>query len=100
MEKSSFWKRIFFRMEMKRLQQYERDIFDYFDNRTMITKVDSLYINHPLAETITVVPNGVDFSVFSPIVKEKHFDLIFTGNFSYYPNIDAAIIFHKRFFRL
>ena len=98
MEKSSFWKRIFFRMEMKRLQQYERDIFDYFDNRTMITKVDSLYINHPLAETITVVPNGVDFSVFSPIEKEKHFDLIFTGNFSYYPNIDAAIYFSQEIF--
>lgn len=93
MKKASFLKRFFLNIEWKRLRKYEQIIFDYFDNKTMITKVDSLYINHQLADTITIVPNGVDFSLFYPIEKEKYFDLIFTGNFSYYPNIDAAIYF-------
>lgn len=91
MEKTTWWKRVIFSLEYKRLVEYERDIFSYFDNKTIITQVDRLGINHPLSASIKVVPNGVDLSIFSPIQKEKQYDLIFTGNFSYPPNIDAAV---------
>lgn len=91
MEKAPFWKRWFLTIEYHRLINYEKDIFRYFNHKTIITKVDRLCIQHPSASLITVVPNGVDLSVFTPMHKEKKFDLIFTGNFSYPPNIDAAL---------
>ena len=91
MEKASWWKRMILSIEYRRLIIYERDIFSKFDNKTIITKVDRMYINHPSSSHIVVVPNGVDLSIFTPEVKEKQYDLIFTGNFSYPPNIDAAL---------
>lgn len=90
MEKAPFWKRFVLSIEYKRLLRYEKEIFNCFDNHTIITHVDRVFIPHPSAKSITVVPNGVDLSLFSPINKEKIYDLIFTGNFSYPPNIDAA----------
>jgi sugar transferase (PEP-CTERM/EpsH1 system associated) len=90
MAKAPFWKRIIFSIEYRRLLRYEKEIFNYFDNHTIITQVDRVFIPHPSANSISVVPNGVDLSLFSPIQKEKKYDLIFTGNFSYPPNIDAA----------
>jgi sugar transferase (PEP-CTERM/EpsH1 system associated) len=91
MEKASWWKRMMLSIEYRRLKTYEREIFSKFDNKTIITKVDRMYINHPSSSNIVVVPNGVDLSIFSPEVKDKQYDLIFTGNFSYPPNIDAAL---------
>jgi len=91
MEKSPMWKRWFLSIEYERLVKYEKDIFSYFDNKTIITKVDRMNIQHPSASIIEVVPNGVDLSIFTPIQREKKYDLIFTGNFSYPPNIDAAV---------
>lgn len=90
MEQSPAWKRFFYKMEYKRVKRYEKDIFNYFDNKTIITKVDRSLIAHPENEKITVIPNGVDIDFFYPIACEKQFDLIFTGNMSYTPNVQAA----------
>ncbi len=90
MEQSPFWKRFFYNIEYKRVKQYETDIFSYFDNKTIITKVDRDLIEHPKDQEIVVVPNGVDTDFFQPMECEKEFDLIFTGNMSYTPNVQAA----------
>jgi sugar transferase (PEP-CTERM/EpsH1 system associated) len=90
MEQSPVWKRFFYNMEYKRVKQYETDIFDCFDNKTIITKVDRDLIEHQGEGKITVIPNGVDFDFFQPVECEKQFDLIFTGNMSYTPNVQAA----------
>ena len=90
MERASFWKRWFFSLEHRRLMRYERDIFSHFNHKTIITGVDRDLILHPKKEEIVVVPNGVDFELFSPIECEKKYDLIFTGNMSYMPNVFAA----------
>ena len=90
MERTSFWKRWFFSLEYKRLMKYERDIFSYFDHKTIITGVDRDLMLHPRKDEIVVVPNGTDFALFSPIECEKKYDLIFTGNMSYRPNVFAA----------
>lgn len=91
MKTSPFWIRWFLLLEHKRLVAYEKKIFSYFDYKTIITEIDRSYIQHPEADKITVVPNGVDFSIFKSIQVEKKYDLLFTGNFSYPPNIDAAV---------
>jgi len=85
----------FFKMEYKRLIKYEREIFDYFDNKTIISIPDKNLIPHKNKEEIHVVPNGVDHSFFKPLNKEKEFDVVFTGNMAYPPNVDAAVFLIK-----
>ncbi len=80
----------FFQTEYRRLAKYEAAIFPYFDHHTIITGVDRDLIPHTDSQRIEIVPNGVDFEKFHCSHREKEFDLIFTGNMSYSPNIDAA----------
>lgn len=87
----SWYKKWFYRLESKRLKQYERRIFDYFEHKTIISEQDRKLIYHPDNQTITVVPNGIDESFFETLPIEKDYDLVFTGNFSYAPNIEAAL---------
>ncbi|MNJ84980.1 Glycosyl transferases group 1 [compost metagenome] len=85
------YKKWFYRLESKRLKQYERRIFDYFENKTIISEQDRKLIFHPENKKMIVVPNGIDDSFFETLPIEKDYDLVFTGNFSYAPNIEAAI---------
>ncbi|HEY9115614.1 MAG TPA: glycosyltransferase, partial [Bacteroidales bacterium] len=73
-----------------RLARYEEKVFDIFDNKTIISIPDRNLIPHPEKEKIWVIPNGVDWEYFSPVIKEKSYELIFIGNMAYPPNIDAA----------
>jgi glycosyltransferase involved in cell wall biosynthesis len=88
-------KKWIFSTEYKRLAKYERSIFDYFENQTIISKQDRNYIMHPQREQITLVPNGVDNQFFETFDIEKKFDLVFTGNMGYPPNIDAALFIER-----
>ena len=87
----SWYKKWFYRLESKRLKQYERRIFDYFEHKTIISEQDRKLIYHPENKKITVVPNGIDDSFFETLAIRKDYDLVFTGNFSYAPNIEAAL---------
>ena len=89
-ETSSFLKRAVFDMEYRRLKRYEADIFDDFDVKTIICKADRDLIDHPDREKILIVPNGVDHDFFKPMEHEKKYDLVFTGNMSYAPNVNAV----------
>ena len=80
----------FFNMEHRRVARYEAEIFDNFDHKTIITAVDRDLIPHPRRNEIVVVPNGVEFDKFSYQGEEKEYDLIFSGNMGYAPNVDAA----------
>ncbi|NQU34448.1 MAG: glycosyltransferase [Bacteroidetes bacterium] len=80
----------FFKMEYRRLVDYERKVFDLFDNKTIISIPDKNLIQHDNKKEIHVIPNGVDHSFFRPIDKEKKYDVVFTGNMGYPPNVDAA----------
>lgn len=88
--KSAWWKRGLLRAEYRRIKKYEHDIFDCFDHCTIITQVDRSLIDHPRAREIVVVPNGVDMEYYKATDCRKDFDLIFTGNMGYMPNVDAA----------
>ena len=85
-----FFIRPVFRMEYKRLVSYERDIFDKFDNSLIISQADRDCIQHHGKNKIIIVPNGVDHEFFKPMVREKKYDLLFTGNMSYPPNISSV----------
>jgi polysaccharide biosynthesis protein PslH len=87
---ASFFIKPFFKMEYTRLARYEEKIFNLFENKTIISVPDRELIPHPEREKIHVIPNGVDWEYFSPLNREKAFELIFIGNMAYPPNIDAA----------
>jgi len=90
LEKASFIKKPFFKMEYKRVLNYENKVFDIFDNKTIISIPDKNLIPHKNKEEIHVIPNGVDHSFFKPLNREKTVDVVFTGNMAYPPNVDAA----------
>ena len=87
---SPFYIKPFLRLEYKRLLKYEHDAFDLFDNKVIISIPDRDLIPHPKKDEIVVVRNGVDTSFFKPVKQEKEYDLVFTGNMGYPPNINAA----------
>ncbi len=89
-EIAPFYLRPFFNMEYKRLRRYEHDIFDDFDVKTIISVQDRDDIDHPKKDEILIVPNGVDHEYYSPQQQEKKYDIVFTGNMGYAPNVNAV----------
>jgi polysaccharide biosynthesis protein PslH len=89
-ESSSALLKMFFQMEYRRLLRYEHDIFEKFDHKTIISIPDRELLPHPLRNEVVIIPNGVDFKYFSPMEVKKTYDIVFTGNMGYPPNIDAA----------
>ncbi|MCL2042332.1 MAG: glycosyltransferase [Bacteroidales bacterium] len=95
-QKAFFLLKPFFKLEYKRLQRYEDKVFEWFDHKTIISKPDRDCLTHPRKEEVTIIPNGVDHQYFTPSVKEKRYDLIFNGNMSYPPNINASKLLAKK----
>jgi polysaccharide biosynthesis protein PslH len=90
MATASFPMKFFLRLEYRRLLKYEHDIFGKCTNRIIISEPDRDLIPHPDREKIVVVANGVDTEFFRPVDHLKEYDLVFTGNMAYPPNINAA----------
>ena len=89
-EKEKGLKQFLLKFEYRRMKTYERKVFDEFDIKTIITAEDRELIPHPQKEQILIVPNGVDMDFFHPLEAEKIYDIVFTGNMNYPPNILAA----------
>ena len=90
-ERSKGLRRWIFETERKRLLAYENIIFEYFENRTIISKQDRNFIYHPKQREIKIIPNGVDTAFFKPRKEETKYHILFTGNMSYAPNIDSVL---------
>jgi sugar transferase (PEP-CTERM/EpsH1 system associated) len=89
---ATFLMRFFVIEEARRLRNYEHLIFDYFDHHTIISEQDQQLILHPERNKIAIVPNGIDTTFFAKRnTSEAKFDLVFTGNMSYPPNVDCAL---------
>lgn len=90
LEIASWLMKPFLMTEYIRLQKYEYEIFEDFDLKTIISEPDRDLIPHPKRKEILVIPNGVDHDFFKPIKAEKQYDIVFTGNMAYPPNVNAA----------
>lgn len=90
-ENAPFHLKPLFHAETRRLIRYENLMFDLFDHTVIISSQDREYIYHPLRDRVTVIPNGVDTEHFSPQAQEATYDLVFTGNMNYPPNIDSVL---------
>ena len=88
--KSPWYSKWLFKSEARRLRIYERSIFDYFETKTIISEQDKEYISHPQKSKIVCIANGIDSSFFEEQNHTAEFDLVFVGNLSYAPNIEAV----------
>jgi glycosyltransferase involved in cell wall biosynthesis len=75
------------KMEAERMRRFERRICESFDAVVVLSEVDRKELNAP---NVTVVPIGTDVSLRPRTSSNGHKTVIFTGNFEYYPNPDAA----------
>ena len=87
---ANFITRPVYNMEYRRLCRYEAFVFDEFDVKSIISQPDRDLIPHPKKDDILIIPNGVDHEFFSPQQQEKRYDIVFTGNMSYPPNVNAV----------
>lgn len=81
----------FYRNEGRRLSAYENRIFDYFDHHTIISEQDKNFIQHNSRNKIVVIENGISEEFLDYSCDEnKEYDIVFTGNMNYAPNIECA----------
>jgi sugar transferase (PEP-CTERM/EpsH1 system associated) len=89
--KSSWISKLVFKLEAQRLVDYEQRLFNYFEFHLMISQQDANGFPYELRNKLIIIPNGIDTEYFAPNVDIKpSFDLVFVGNLSYAPNIDAV----------
>lgn len=86
----AFYMKPLYNAEQHRLVNYESTIFNYFDNKIIISEQDRELIRHPDKSKIVVISNGVDMDYFKAINLRKEYDIIFNGNMNYPPNIESA----------
>lgn len=95
-EVAPFYLKPLFQLEALRLKKYEASVFADFRNKTIISRQDRDFIAHPRHKDITIVPNGICTSYFQPLEVPKQYDIVFTGNMNYAPNIEAAVYLVKK----
>ena len=95
-KKTSVFLKPIFKTEKRRLEKFENLVFDWFDKKIIISEQDRNCIPHPNNKDVRVVANGVDIHHFAPIDSTKEYEILFNGNMSYPPNIEAAEFLCKK----
>ncbi len=96
----SFFARTAARTRLAVARNYESWMYTPFDRTVVVSKKDAgalRKLNDALK--LVIIPNGVQIEKFSPSPEESASSIVlFTGNFSYPPNLDAAMILAKKIF--
>lgn len=83
--------------ESRRLKRYEWEVFPHFQKHCIITEAEKNIIGLPASTSpLSVIPNGVNVNRFQSMDIEKSTDILFVGNMSYPPNVEAALFLVKR----
>jgi sugar transferase (PEP-CTERM/EpsH1 system associated) len=90
-ENAPLYLKWFLKNETTRLLRYEHFIFEDFNNHIIISEQDRKLIVNINNDNIKVVPNGVDYETYKHSEIKKEYDLIFTGNMAYPPNVDSVV---------
>jgi glycosyltransferase involved in cell wall biosynthesis len=77
-------------MEFQRLKRFENLAFEFFNKHIIISENDRKEIAHNKKDEIEIIGNGIDTNYFQKIETEIMYELVFIGNLSYLPNIEAA----------
>ena len=90
MERSRGLMRLILRYEEKALRKTEQEALRLFDATTVISQAD----RDAISPIVRIVPNGVDTDYFNKQTNKQAsnqtYSIVFTGNMSYAPNVDAA----------
>lgn len=85
-------------LQWQKMHKYEAKICEIFDKCLMITEADKKRVKrmNPSVKTC-IIPAGVDTSYFYPLkIKEELRSLVFVGDLSWLPNVDALLWFYAR----
>lgn len=93
---------LIYRMEYKRLLEYEKKINAAVDHSVFISRQEAelFYELYPKAKNISVIANGVDSEYFAPASESEEIAqrLMFAGAMDYHANIDGVQWFSKTIF--
>lgn len=93
--------RPFISYQANRLQKEELEMVKKADSVITVTKEESDILFGLTGKESNVVANGIDPNVFSyRFNKKMQNNILFVGNFSYFPNVDAVNFFYKNVFHL
>ena len=83
-------------MESQRLKRFENLAFEFFNKHIIISENDRKEITHNKKNEIEIIGNGIDTDYFQKIGTDIKYELVFIGNLSYIPNIEAANFIAKK----
>lgn len=89
-ERAPFFLKPLFRREVNRVRRIESKACHQFHGHWIISEQDRRSLDCEINVGIKILPNGVDTEYYSPRTVPLEFDITFTGNMNYPPNIDAA----------
>ena len=96
---NKFYLKPFVYYQAKRLKKEELDMVRNADAVTTITKQEADILERLTSVKSGIVANGIEPETYSYAVqKELKNNLLFVGNFMYFPNIDAMDFFYKNVF--
>jgi len=93
------FRKIVFNLELQRVLEYEK-ITQKFDTLFVCSNVDKEFLlKRNIHNNIQILLNGIDLDSFQyEKVEPQKWRIIFSGNMSYFPNIDAVKYFVKEIF--
>jgi sugar transferase (PEP-CTERM/EpsH1 system associated) len=94
-QETSLLKKLLLKIELDRVARYE-NVLEKFDACFVCSEPDKKHLQKAAAHAeIKILPNGVDLEYFScnSRVAYDPTRIIFTGNLTYYPNVDGIFYF-------
>lgn len=91
----------FYFWEVKKIKHEELTSYKRADVNLAVLQEEASYIKAVSGKPCFVVPNGVDLAYFSfkqKKIDEKKKTILFIGNFTYFPNVDAVRFFYEQVF--
>jgi glycosyltransferase involved in cell wall biosynthesis len=94
-QSGSLLKRLFFQMQAKKMEAYERKICRAVKHVIAVSEIDASRMKKAFGiEMVTSVPTGVDVGYFAPCDDSPAVsDLVFCGSMDWLPNVDAVEFF-------
>jgi len=87
--------------EVGKIKKEEEEMFEASDICLAVTEAEKKIINDTSTKKCSIIENGIDINSFTYKKPEKNeaVRLLFVGNFSYFPNVDAINFFYSDVFK-
>ena len=97
-----FFSRPLYGLEVNKIKKEEEKILQEADATIAVTEAEAAYIHSLTKKPTYIVDNGIDTKAFSYLKKKKNESkqLLFIGNFSYFPNVLGINRFYTQVFSL